>query len=294
MLRRSGPNPEISLRGTIVNPRFGRRQWVKLWVNEWLEGTTRYEMSDAQRALWVDLMAMAGRSRFPGVICAGEVEGKLIGYPLSKYQALPSGPLDIEATFSLFVQRGKITLEVNHDGPVPLYLIRISNWDRFQSEYQRTKGYQKSYREKRATKTNTASYQETNSQTNSETIGTEGEEEGEEKHCANANGSHAGDDLRSALDRIWRYYIAKLAKNPTLLSLTSARKNKGMARLRECLAKADGDIHKAEALMKLAVDALASSDFHRGANDRKKAYDSWEKNLFANQEQLERWLEQGQ
>lgn len=44
--------------------------------------------------------------------------------------------------------------------------------------------------------------------------------------------------------------------------------------------------------MKVAVDALAASDFHRGANDRKRKYDSWEKNLFGSQEQLERWLEQ--
>jgi hypothetical protein len=44
--------------------RFGKRSWVKLWTNEWLDGTTRYQMSDAQRALWVDLLAMAGRSRF--------------------------------------------------------------------------------------------------------------------------------------------------------------------------------------------------------------------------------------
>jgi hypothetical protein len=278
-----------------VNPRFGRRQWVKLWVNEWLEGTTRYEMSDAARAFWVDLMAMAGRSRFPGVICAGEVEGKLIGYPLSKYQALPSGPLDIEATFSLFVQRGKITLEINHDGPVPLYLIRVSNWDRFQSEYQRTKGYQKSYREKKASKTNNSNYQETNTPSNSITIGTEvEEEERSKKTCANPAGSHDGEDLRSAVDRVWSYYISKLGKNPKLLSFTSARKNKGTARLRECLAKADGDLQKAEALMKLAVDALAASDFHRGANDQKKVYDSWERHLFPSQEKLESWLEQAQ
>lgn len=276
-----------------MNPRFGRRQWVKLWVHEWLEGTTRYEMSDAQRALWIDLLAMAGRSRFPGVICAGEVEEKLIGYPLSKYQALPSGPLDVEGTFNLFVQRGKITLEVDRNGPVALYLIRITNWERFQSEYQRTKGYQKSYREKKA---NTASYQETNSQANSKTIGTEVEGEEVQKHCANQSRLHGSElsnsDLQTIIRRVWDYYIAKLEKNPKLLSFTSARKNKGMVRLRECLTKTTGDLEKAEALMKLAVDALAASDFHRGANEQKKSYDSWERHLFPNQEKLEGWLEQ--
>jgi hypothetical protein len=53
------------------NGSFGKRSWVKLWTNEWLDGTTRYQMSDAQRAFWIDLLAMAGRSRFPGIICAG-------------------------------------------------------------------------------------------------------------------------------------------------------------------------------------------------------------------------------
>lgn len=49
---------------------------IKLWVNEWLDGTTRFQMSGAQRAFWIDLLAMAGRSRFPGIICAG-MDGEL-------------------------------------------------------------------------------------------------------------------------------------------------------------------------------------------------------------------------
>ena len=40
-----------------------------------------------------------------------------------------------------------------------------------------------------------------------------------------------------------------------------------------------------------AVDALAGSAYHRGDNDKKTKYDSWEGNLFKSQEQLEKWLE---
>ena len=65
-----------------MNPGFGKRSWVKLWTNEWLDGTTRYQMSDAQRAFWIDLLAMAGRSRFPGVICSGKDGKNFVGYPL--------------------------------------------------------------------------------------------------------------------------------------------------------------------------------------------------------------------
>ena len=44
--------------------------------------------------------------------------------------------------------------------------------------------------------------------------------------------------------------------------------------------------------MQMAIDALAASDFHRGGNESKKKYDSWEKNVFPSQDKLERWLEE--
>jgi hypothetical protein len=70
-----------------MNPAQGRRTWIKLFVHDWLEGTTRYQMSDAQRAFWIDLLAMAGRSRFGGIVCSGKDGEQLIGYPLSKFRA---------------------------------------------------------------------------------------------------------------------------------------------------------------------------------------------------------------
>ncbi|HXP68640.1 MAG TPA: hypothetical protein VOA88_05105 [Candidatus Dormibacteraeota bacterium] len=133
-----------------MKPSDGRRAWVKLWTNDWLEGTTRYQMTGAQRAFWVDLLAMAGRSRFGGVICAGKDNDQWIGYPLQKFQGLLSEPIDVLATFKLFERTGKITLHVTgeaiSDAESPtqagrLYTIFITNWNRYQSEYQRTKKY---------------------------------------------------------------------------------------------------------------------------------------------------------
>jgi hypothetical protein len=124
-----------------MNPRFGRRSWVKLWVNEWLDGTTRFEMSDAQRAFWIDLLALAGRSRFPGRICAGEVDGSYIGYPLNKFQSLMAEPIDVPQTLHLFEKTGKIKLTVTSESPIKLVMIELVNWDRYQSEYQRQKKY---------------------------------------------------------------------------------------------------------------------------------------------------------
>jgi hypothetical protein len=120
---------------------FGKRSWVKLWTNEWLDGTTRYQMSDPQRAFWVDLLAMAGKSRWPGIICAGKDGEQFVGYPQNRFQSLMAGPIDIEATFALFKRTGKIELEVTSEGPPKLYKIELLNWDKYQSEYQRLKKY---------------------------------------------------------------------------------------------------------------------------------------------------------
>lgn len=125
-----------------MNPRFGKRSWVKLWVNEWLDGTTRYQMSGAQRAFWVDLLALAGRSRYEGIICAGKDGDIFVGYPLKTFGALDAGAeIDIQATFDLFVHSGKIFVEVTSREPIVLYKITICNWDRYQSEYRRQKRY---------------------------------------------------------------------------------------------------------------------------------------------------------
>lgn len=127
-----------------MNPRFGRRSWVKLWVNEWLDGTTRFEMTDSQRAFWIDLLAMAGRSRFPGVICAGKTpEGKFVGYPVNKLQSLMSEPIDVEETLTLFQRTGKISIEITCESPLRLIKIELLNWTKYQSEYQRQKKYRK-------------------------------------------------------------------------------------------------------------------------------------------------------
>jgi hypothetical protein len=123
-----------------MKPTVGRRAWVKLWVTDWLEGTTRFQMSDAQRAFWIDLLAMAGRSRYGGVVCSGKDGDKWIGYPLAKYEGLMSEKIDVLATFELFFKTGKITLETVGKTPT-LYTIFISSWSRYQSEYQRTKKY---------------------------------------------------------------------------------------------------------------------------------------------------------
>ncbi len=98
-------------------------------------------------------------------------------------------------------------------------------------------------------------------------------------------------DTKATILRLWNYYLEKLDKNPKLLTLTPLRESKAKKRLAECLRKTGGDLGNAEELMCICIDTLGASSFHRGKNDRKRKYDSWEDNLFKSQEQMEKWLE---
>ena len=114
------------------------RSWVKLWVAEWLDGTTRYEMTGAQRAFWIDLLTMAGRSRVPGVVCAGWDNGQLFGYPLKRYEGiLNDASVDVLETLRLFERGKKIELICTRLEDPALYAVRILSWDKYQSEYMR-------------------------------------------------------------------------------------------------------------------------------------------------------------
>src|ERR1700730_5377080 len=165
-----------------MRPTQGRRTWFKVFVDDWLEGTTRYQMSGAERAFWIDLLAMAGRSRFGGIVCSGKDGEQFIGYPLSKFQGLLAEPIDIEVTFALFERTGKITMQVSGEGTRKLYVLFITNWARYQSEYDRTKKYRKA----------TATTDATDLPQNCYAKGNKTEVEGEvdKNICANPSGSH--------------------------------------------------------------------------------------------------------
>ena len=176
-----------------------------------------------------------------------------------------------------------------------LYTIFISNWTRYQSEYER----QKKSRTKRVTPDYRDKLQAKLQARTRERYTTEGEVEVDKNHCANPAGSHDGVsspqplialEHLDAVRRVWEYYLEKLKKSAKLLTFTPLRKSKGLARLRECLAKTAGDLELAEGLMRVAVDVVAASPWHCGENPQRKRYDSWEKNLFKSQDQLEEWL----
>ncbi len=97
--------------------------------------------------------------------------------------------------------------------------------------------------------------------------------------------------LEIPLSGVWSYYLIAVDRNSLTYRFTDSRRQKGRARLKECLSRTGGDLDKAVALMKLAVDSLAASDWHMGRDPKTggKRYCEWETNLFGSYERMEKW-----
>jgi hypothetical protein len=109
-----------------------------------------------------------------------------------------------------------------------------------------------------------------------------------------APSSDGPDAEHNALDQIFGYYLERTARKASAYTLTAGRKQKGLARLRECLGRSGGDLPAAVAMMKAAVDGICKSDWHMGRDPKTngKRYVEWESHLFDSVESLERWVEQ--
>lgn len=95
-----------------------------------------------------------------------------------------------------------------------------------------------------------------------------------------------------AVKRVFAYYLEKTGRSPVLYSFTELRRQKGMSRMDEALRKARGSLPDAETLLAAAVDALLADDWNMGRDPRSngKKYIEWDKNLFNDAGQLDRWL----
>ena len=104
------------------------------------------------------------------------------------------------------------------------------------------------------------------------------------------------DGSPTAIKEIFVYYLERVGRNPAVYTLSPLRMKKGLARLKEALRMAHGNLDGAIELMKAAVDEIALSDFHMGRNPKTegKSYCEWEEHLFRSTEQFERWLQKAQ
>lgn len=95
-----------------------------------------------------------------------------------------------------------------------------------------------------------------------------------------------------AVKRVFAYYLEKTDRSPVLYSFTELRRQKGMSRMDEALRKARGSLPDAETLLAAAVDAMLADDWNTGRDPRSngKKYIEWDKNLFNDAGQLDRWL----
>ena len=109
-----------------------RKRWIKLWTQETLYGTTSRELDPAERAVWFGFLALAGDSIEPGKIQAAP------GIPWTDEQLTKVLNVSIETLKSAkekMLHYGKITINSE--------VMTINNWERYQSEYERTKKYGK-------------------------------------------------------------------------------------------------------------------------------------------------------
>lgn len=110
--------------------RPSRRSWIKLWVSEWLDGTVRWQLTQQQRSIWTDLLALAGHSRYPGIITPGTDGNGFVAYPMGHLAGVfRCTEAEAEETLRLLESQGRIEKD-------KVGVIRIINWDKYQSEYQ--------------------------------------------------------------------------------------------------------------------------------------------------------------
>lgn len=111
----------------------GKRSWVKFWVTGWLHGSIRWQLAPAERGVWADLICLAGECGQEGKIC--DNDGR--PYPrdfIANQLNIPQVLLD--QTIAKCKHEGR--LDDKDD------VIIISNWQTYQSEYDRVKKYRAS------------------------------------------------------------------------------------------------------------------------------------------------------
>ena len=107
---------------------MGRKFWIKIWTEEWLDGSIREQLTPVERSIWIDLLVMAGRSRKLGVVQSNPTVGYTHEYLASRFK-VDKG--DFNEAIKHFISQQRI--KENEKG------IYILNWDKYQAKYQKFK-----------------------------------------------------------------------------------------------------------------------------------------------------------
>lgn len=109
-----------------------QRRWIKLHVNGFLMGSVRWQLTPAERSVWVDLLCLAGLGVVPGTIADNDSRPyphSFIANRLNIPQPLLTNTLD------KCKEEGRIIEDETG--------IHITHWETYQSEYERQKIYRK-------------------------------------------------------------------------------------------------------------------------------------------------------
>ena len=95
--------------------------WIKIWTEEWLDGSIREQLSPIERSIWIDLLVMAGRSRNQGIIQSNPDTPYSYEYLANRFAVSRT---ELEKALKNFIKQGRIS--ENSTG------IEIINWHKYQ------------------------------------------------------------------------------------------------------------------------------------------------------------------
>ena len=107
-----------------------RRTWVKLYVEGWLHGSIRWQMTSEERGVWADLLAFAGEIGQEGLFSDNDNRPIPTDFIANRLNIKPEL---LEQVITGGLKEGRLIREKG--------TLKIANWTRYQSEYDRQKQY---------------------------------------------------------------------------------------------------------------------------------------------------------
>jgi hypothetical protein len=115
----------------------GPRKWVKVFCYEMLHGSVSYQLTEGEQAVWVKLLCFAGLCGNEGIIADHDL--RPFPHEFICHEIHTDAEV-FEATLAKCKEEGRIS----EDGQG----IRITNWAKYQSEYDRQKVFRERWRNK--------------------------------------------------------------------------------------------------------------------------------------------------
>ncbi len=110
-------------------------KWIRIWTEETMSGTTFQELDAAQRGVWFSLLVLAGRGPREGIVDLRKGTGYTVEHLAQLLNVDPD--LILPAIRRLLEVKKVSLLPKNEPFPPKTIRLRIRNWKKYQTEYQR-------------------------------------------------------------------------------------------------------------------------------------------------------------